>query len=63
MLCESKHIKEHGIKDSSIRTHMYWPTHLPCVVELHMSGLAREKYTKALLVVCWQLLASSADSG
>ena len=35
--------------------HMYWST-LHCVVELHLSGLHREKGTKKLLVVCLSFL-------
>jgi hypothetical protein len=34
---------------------------LVCVVELHLLGL-REKHTKECLM-CWQLLATSKDSG
>ena len=43
MLCCSKHVKGH--------IHTYWSI-LHCVVELHLSGLHREKHTEKLLVVC-----------
>ena len=33
------------MKDSLLTTHMYWSA-LHCVVELHLSGLHREKHTK-----------------
>jgi hypothetical protein len=39
------------MKDSSLTTHMYWSA-LHCIVELHLSGLHREKHTKEFLVVC-----------
>ena len=51
------------MKDSLLMTHMYWSA-LHCVVELHLSGLHREKCTKKLLVVCYSflmLLQTQAD--
>ena len=33
------------MKNSLLMTHVYWST-LHCVVELHLSGLHREKHTK-----------------
>jgi hypothetical protein len=38
-------MKGHVLKDSLLATHMYWFT-LHCVVELHLSELHREKYSK-----------------
>ena len=38
------------MKDSLLMPYMYWSA-LHCVVELHLSGLHREKRTKKLLVV------------
>jgi hypothetical protein len=38
------------MKDSLLRTHMYWSTS-HCVVELHLLELHRKKLTKELLVV------------
>lgn len=46
------------MKDSSLTTHMYWSA-LHGIVELHLSGLHRQKRTKNL-VVC---LAASEDAG
>jgi hypothetical protein len=54
MFCE--HMKGYVMKDSSLITCIYW-SNLHCMVELHLSGLHREKHTKKLLVLCWQLLA------
>ena len=48
-------MKGHMMKDSLLTTHMYWSA-LHCVVELHLSGLHREKCTKKLLVVCCSFL-------
>jgi hypothetical protein len=47
-------VKGH-VKDSLLTTRMYWSA-LHCIVELHLSGLHREKCTKTLLVVCYSLL-------
>ena len=55
--CISKHVKGHVIKDSLLRTQMYWST-LQCIVELHLSGLHREKHTKKLVVVCCNFFLS-----
>jgi hypothetical protein len=44
-------MKGHVMKGSSLTTCMY-RSDLHCVVELHLSGLHREKRTKTLLVVC-----------
>jgi hypothetical protein len=43
------------MKDSSLATFMYWPA-LHYIIELHLSGLHREKRTKKLLVVCCSFL-------
>ena len=60
------------MKDSLLTTHMYWSA-LHCIVELHLSGLHREKCTKKLLVVCcsflllaqtqadWQTMSAETD--
>jgi hypothetical protein len=46
----------------SLTIHMYWST-LHSIVELSFSGLHREKGTKKILVVYWQLLDGFLDSG
>jgi hypothetical protein len=58
----------HMMKGSLLTTGMYWSA-IHRAVELHLSGLHREKCTNAtktknkkLLVLCWQLLAASVDS-
>ena len=38
-------------QDSLLTTHMYWSA-LHCIVELHLSGLHREKCTKKTVCVC-----------
>jgi hypothetical protein len=55
MLCLSKPVKGHVIKDSLLTTCMYWSA-FHCVFELHLSGFHREKRTKKLLVVCCSFL-------
>jgi hypothetical protein len=54
MFCQCKHMKEHVMKDFLLMTDMYWCA-LLCIIELHLSGLHREKCTKNLwwcAVVC-----------
>jgi len=60
LFCQSRHMKGHVTKASSMMTHMYWST-LHCIVRLHLLRLHREKCTKNLLMVCWRLLATSTD--
>ena len=48
-------MKGHIMKDSLLRTCMYWST-LHCIVELHLLGHHREKQTEKLLVVCCSFL-------
>ena len=59
---ECKHMEGHVMTDSSLMTHLNCSA-LHCIVELLWLGLHRGKCTKNLWVVCWWLLAASADSG
>ena len=62
MFCQIKHVKGHVMKESLLTICLHWSI-LHCLVELYLLGLHREKNTKKLLMVCWQLLAASKDSG
>jgi hypothetical protein len=55
MFC--KHVKGHAMKDSLLLTHMYRFI-LHSVVELHLSVLNREKYTKKMSGGVLQFLAT-----
>ena len=55
MFCLSKHMKGQVTKDTLLMTRMYWSS-LHCIVELHLSGLHREKHTPKLLAVCCSFL-------
>jgi len=61
MFCQNKHVKGLVMKNSLL-TYMYWST-LHCVVELHLSGLHREKLTKKTSGSVLQFLAASVDLG
>ena len=62
MFCKSKHAKGHVTKDSLLATHMCWSA-LHCIVELHLSGLHREKRTRKTCGGLLEFLVASADWG